>query len=59
MSTCHVCGTEYEIADDEIQAYREDVGLQADTLGMESLTEQEQVLLDYPICSYACYENLD
>lgn len=56
MSRCTVCNKEidWEI----VTELFEDDFLQADSFGMESLTEWQQLIIEGKICSIDCVENL-
>jgi len=57
MANCIICKeqVDWTLVVEEM----EDILRQADTLGMESLTEQEQVVCEGLVCSFACYEEVD
>jgi hypothetical protein len=57
MSVCIICKEQVDwmLVKEEF----EEVLRQADTLGMESLTEQEQVVCEGLVCSFDCYEEVD
>jgi hypothetical protein len=56
MKNCAVCGNpvDWNQVTDEFG----EMFAQADALGMESLTEQQQMVLEGKVCSIECYENL-
>lgn len=56
MSICKRCNREMaEVSDEDL---RKDYASQADYYGMDSLTENEQLLVEGSICE-DCYEKID
>ena len=56
MKQCVVCVEEVTEIDERVKDTRKEAAAQADTLGMESLTEQEQALVEGAVyCSEECY----
>jgi hypothetical protein len=56
MTTCTVCKNPVDLS-----LVKEEFGelfSQADALGMESLTENQQVVLERKVCSIECYDRL-
>ena len=56
MANCIICKEQVDWS--QVVEEFEDVLRQADTLGMESLTEQEQVVCEGLVCSFDCYEEV-
>jgi hypothetical protein len=54
---CVVCGE--TITDEIYEIFGTDWWERADALGMETLTEGQQVVVMGKICSWECYEHLD
>lgn len=54
MSKCKICGNDIE----SVSELRHEYSEQADQLGMESLTENEQLLVSGVICE-ECFDDLD
>ena len=54
--TCVICGK--DVDSDIVHEDFEGLFQQVDFHGMESATEQEQVVLEGSICSYGCFEKL-
>ena len=57
MTRCCVCGSfvDMEIVHEDFEEYF----AQADALGMESLTEHQQIAVEGLVCSFDCYLQLD
>lgn len=57
MSLCKICNE--EINDDIFEEDFEELMARADAFGLQSLTENEQVVLEGKICSSKCYEEFE
>ena len=57
MNLCVVCGKPVEAV--LVKEEFPELLAQADARGMESLTEQQQVVVEFKCCSESCYERLE
>jgi len=57
MRLCVVCNKPVEAA--LVKEEFPELFAQADACGMESLTEQQQVVVEFKCCSESCYERLE
>lgn len=55
---CVVCEKEVNIKESDLVDYYDECCAQADALGMESLTEHQQVLVEGLVCCTVCYTHL-
>jgi glycerol kinase len=58
MGTCVVCGREVDIQEVQENELFLEIFQRADFWGMDSLTEQEQIVCDAKCCSETCFYNM-